>query len=65
MKSLFSMIPSSIRRFHENEEGDAIQVVMILAIAAMVLIVLIAVGQDVVTWAKGWIDKVIHGNEIK
>ena len=46
LKNLFS-------KFHNDEEGlEALQVVMIIAIAGMIMVVSATVGQEVVTWMK-------------
>jgi Flp pilus assembly pilin Flp len=43
-----------IRKFHNDEEGlEALQVVMIIAIAAMVMIACATLGQSAVTWMQG------------
>ena len=43
-----------VRQFNNDEDGiEALQVVMIVAIAAIVLIAVMTVGQEVMTWAKG------------
>jgi len=45
---------NSVRKFHSDEEGlEALQVVMIIAIAAMVMIAASTVGKAAVTWMKG------------
>ena len=45
---------NSLRKFHSDEEGlEALQVVMIIAIAAMVMIAASTVGKAAVTWMKG------------
>jgi hypothetical protein len=42
------------RKFHSDEEGlEALQVVMIIAIAGMIMIVASTVGQEVVEWMSG------------
>ncbi len=42
---------NAIRKFHRNEEGlEALQVVMIIAIAAMVMVACATLGQKAVTW---------------
>ncbi len=42
---------NTIRKFHRDEEGlEALQVVMIIAIAAMVMIACATVGQKTVAW---------------
>ena len=44
---------SSLRKFHRDEEGlEALQVVMIIAIAAMVMIACSTIGKAAVTWMK-------------
>ena len=44
-------ITNLIRKFHRDEEGlEALQVVMIIAIAAMVMIACATLGQKAVTW---------------
>ena len=44
---------NSVRKFHSEEEGlEALQVVMIIAIAAMVMIAASTVGKAAVTWMK-------------
>ena len=41
------------RQFNNDEDGiEALQVVMIVAIAAIVLIAVMTVGQEVMTWSK-------------
>jgi Flp pilus assembly pilin Flp len=45
---------NTIRKFHRDEEGlEALQVVMIIAIAAMVMIACATLGQKAVTWMNG------------
>ena len=42
---------NTIRKFHRDEEGlEALQVVMIIAIAAMVMVACATLGQKAVTW---------------
>ncbi len=44
---------NSFRKFHNDEEGlEALQVVMIIAIAAMVMIACSTIGKAAVTWMK-------------
>lgn len=49
---------NSFRKFHNDEEGlEALQVVMIIAIAAMVMIACATVGKEAVTWMNNkWKD---------
>jgi Flp pilus assembly pilin Flp len=49
-----SKLINTIRKFHRDEEGlEALQVVMIIAIAAMVMIACATLGQKAVTWMNG------------
>ena len=42
------------RKFHSDEEGlEALQVVMIIAIAGMIMVAAATLGQQAVTWMKG------------
>ncbi len=44
---------NAFRKFHGDEEGlEALQVVMIIAIAGMVMVAAATLGQEVVTWMK-------------
>ncbi len=47
-----------LAKFHDDEDGiEALQVVMLVAIAAIILIAFMTVGQEVMTWMKGkWTD---------
>jgi Flp pilus assembly pilin Flp len=48
-----SAITSTFRKFHSDEEGlEALQVVMIIAIAAVILVAAGTVGQSVVDFTK-------------
>jgi Flp pilus assembly pilin Flp len=48
------------RQFNNDEDGiEALQVVMIVAIAAIVLIAVMTVGQEVMTWAKEKKDELL------
>jgi len=47
-------LTNSIRKFHSDEEGlEALQVVMIIAIAAMVMIACATLGKTAVGWMQG------------
>ena len=47
-------LTNSIRKFHSDEEGlEALQVVMIIAIAAMVMIACATLGKSAVGWMNG------------
>ncbi len=57
---------SLIRKFHRDEEGlEALQVVMIIAIAAVILVAAGTVGQSVVDFTKTKLnalkDKQVNG----
>jgi Flp pilus assembly pilin Flp len=42
-----------LRKLHDDEEGlEAVQVVMIVAIAALVLIGVMTIGQEVFNWMR-------------
>jgi Flp pilus assembly pilin Flp len=42
-----------VRKFHSDEEGlESLQVVMIIAIAAMIMVAAAAVGSQGVSWMK-------------
>jgi len=44
---------NAFRKFHSDEEGlEALQVVMIIAIAGMVMVAAATLGQEVVGWMK-------------
>jgi Flp pilus assembly pilin Flp len=47
-----------VRKFHSDEEGlEALQVVMIIAIAALIMIAAATVGKEAVTWmGNKWND---------
>jgi hypothetical protein len=49
-----------VRKFHSDEEGlEALQVVMIIAIAAMIMIAAATVGKSGVDWMKTQADSLI------
>ena len=61
-----STITSTFRKFHSDEEGlEALQVVMIIAIAAVILVAAGTVGQSVVDFTKDKLtalkDKQVNG----
>ncbi|MCA9132890.1 MAG: hypothetical protein KDA45_07035 [Planctomycetales bacterium] len=42
-----------LKNLHEDEDGlEAIQVVMIVALAAIILIAVMTIGQEVFTWLR-------------
>ncbi|MEM9586232.1 MAG: hypothetical protein AAGA03_03035 [Planctomycetota bacterium] len=46
-------IRQHIRRLHEDEDGlEAVQTIMIVAIAAVILIAVMTVGQEIFDWLK-------------
>jgi Flp pilus assembly pilin Flp len=53
-----------VRKFHSDEEGlEALQVVMIIAIAAMIMIAASTVGKAAVTWmGQKW--TALQGNDL-
>ena len=56
---------NSVRKFHSDEEGlEALQVVMIIAIAAMVMIACAAVGKAANKW-MGTQATTLFGDETK
>ena len=64
MKSAVQKVKTSLLNFHENEDGDAMQTVMIIAVAAMVVVAIIAVGNRLVDWGKGKVTT-MTGDEVK
>ena len=47
-------IQNVLRKFHDDEQGlEALQIVMIIAIAGMIMVAAATVGNEVVTWMKG------------
>ncbi|HEX3599336.1 MAG TPA: hypothetical protein VHU84_04300, partial [Lacipirellulaceae bacterium] len=61
---MITKFTNSIRKFHSDEEGlEALQVVMIIAIAAMVMIACATIGKAAVTWmGEKW--KTLKGNDL-
>ena len=50
---MITKFTNSLRKFHRDEEGlEALQVVMIIAIAAIVMIACATLGKTAVTWMK-------------
>ena len=53
---------NTVRKFHEEEDGmEAIQVVMIIAIAAIALAIIQAVFPDIRRFFKDAMDKILKG----
>ena len=49
-----------VRKFHSDEEGlEALQVVMIIAIAAMIMIAAATIGKSGVDWMKEQAEKLV------
>jgi Flp pilus assembly pilin Flp len=49
-----------VRTFHNDEEGlESLQVVMIIAIAAMIMIAAATVGKSGVDWMKAQAEKLV------
>ena len=56
----FAPLQQAIKAFHEDEDGmESIQVVILLAIAAVVLAVLATFWEKISTWAGDLIDEVL------
>jgi len=54
MKTVFQNALQALHRFHEDEQGqDTVSTVMLLAVAAMVVVVLITTGNQIISWMKG------------
>ena len=50
---LISKLTSAVKAFHNDEDGlEAVQVVMIVAVAAVILIGAMAFGQEIFNWAN-------------
>ena len=55
---MITKFTTSLRKFHSDEEGlEALQVVMIIAIAAVILVAAGTVGQSVVEFTKDKLNK--------
>lgn len=67
MKAL-ARINKSLTAFHEEENGmEAVQVVMLVAIAALVLIALVTFGGEIIKWVRtNWTNlKSDSGSKLK
>ena len=61
MKGLMTLFGSSMRKFHDDEEGmETLQVVMILAISAIVAVFIFTMWDKISAWAKELIDKILN-----
>jgi Flp pilus assembly pilin Flp len=50
---IIERVTNFTKKLHDDEEGlEAVQVVMIVAIAALVLIGVMTIGQEVFNWMK-------------
>lgn len=50
---MLKKLHNSVHIFHNEEDGiEAVQVIMIVAIAAIVLIAVMTLGQEVMDWLK-------------
>jgi Flp pilus assembly pilin Flp len=53
-------LTSLVKKFHSDEEGlESLQVVMIIAIAAMIMIAAATIGQSGVKWMKDQAGKLV------
>ena len=60
---MFAKPLNSLRKFHSDEEGlEALQVVMIIAIAAMVMIAVATVGKSANKWMGSNTSKLMQQN---
>ncbi|HEX3599337.1 MAG TPA: hypothetical protein VHU84_04305 [Lacipirellulaceae bacterium] len=61
---MITKFTNSVRKFHSDEEGlEALQVVMIIAIAAMIMIACATIGKAAVTWmGQKW--STLKGNDL-
>lgn len=63
MKNLFSKSVNAVRKFNSDESGmETMQVVMILAIAAIVGVAVYAIGKNVVKWGDESVTNVIDSS---
>ncbi len=57
---MFSKINNTFRKFHSDEEGlESLQVVMIIAIAAMIMVAAATIGKDGVEWMETQAEKLV------
>ena len=57
---MVTKINNMLRKFHSDEEGlESLQVVMIIAIAAMIMIAAATVGKSGVEWMKSQAEKLV------
>lgn len=66
IKTRLSAVKNGVVKFHRNEKGlEALQVILIVAIAAIILALLKLYWKDVKTWFKTMVENVIgeSGND--
>ena len=57
---MFTNVSNLVRKFHNDEEGlESLQVVMIIAIAAMIMIAAATVGKSGVDWMTSQTDNLV------
>ena len=63
---MFTKLTSSIRKFHRDEEGlEALQVVMIISVGALVMIACATLGKAAVAWMQAkWKDLETAGDAV-
>ena len=63
---MITKFTSSIRKFHSDEEGlEALQVVMIIAVGALVMIACATLGKAAVAWMQAkWDDLETAGDAV-
>ena len=63
---MITKFTSSIRKFHSDEEGlEALQVVMIIAVGALVMIACATLGKAAVAWMQAkWKDLETAGDAV-
>ncbi len=53
---------NSLKKFHQDEEGlEPLQIVMIVAVGAILLVIMTTVGKDALTAMKDKVMSVING----
>ncbi len=66
MSHLISRTSALIERFHSDEEGvNTLEIVMLLAVAAIVIAAIFVFWNQIWNWAKGLLDSTIkEGNSV-
>jgi hypothetical protein len=63
--SLIEKTKQAVINFSNDEEGaNTLEIIMILAIAAIVAIVIYAFGTKIVDWARGFVSNIIGKKQI-